>query len=70
MKIEVSDEQVAAVIRALRDRIEKIGDTYTGSDIEDKEIGALKEVAKSLGHTIVATTRASGFNIEVTKNDA
>ncbi len=70
MKIEVSDDQVAAVIRALRDRIEKIGETYAHSDVEDKEIGALKDVAKSLGHTIEATTRAGGFKIEVTKNDA
>ena len=70
MKIEVLDEQVTAVVRALRDRIEKIGESYSHSESEDREIGALKEVAKSLGHTIDAKTRAGGFDVEVSKNQA
>ena len=70
MNIEILDEQVDAVIRALRERIEKIGEKYAFSYNEDVEISALKDVARSLEHTIQATTRAGGFDVIVTKNDA
>lgn len=68
MQIEVLDGQVDAVIRALSERIEKIGKTYTQGYSDDVEIAALKDVARSLNHTITATTRAGGFDIKVTKN--
>lgn len=70
MKIEILDEQVGPVVIALRDRIKQLGETYAHSESEDREIGALKQVAKALGYTIDATTRAGGFDVQVSKNEA
>ena len=66
--IEILDEDIPHIIRAIRERLETIGKGYSNSYTEDFEIAASSRLAKELGYTIEITNSGSGFNIKITED--
>ncbi|MDX6088120.1 hypothetical protein ACLMM6_12680 [Xanthomonas campestris pv. incanae] len=65
--VEIPDEDIEHIIRAIRKRLESIGPDYSGSHTDDFEIAALVRLAKQLGYIIEITKSGNGFTIKIAK---